>query len=222
MWNRNHVTPRFLSYFAYHQKVIIALMIALTVVAFSIPKFQSQKAVAAGLPLGEWGTYSQSFILKDKKISFSFNYPKGWEVIAHPDGFVVHVQNVAPFDNPANVSGGLPEGFVKISFMLDPKANPAKPLSGEDVSINGVLWKQTLATGDLAGDRSMTLEMVRDGVVFRIYTYIVGTGGERVLFERHVATLDKVIVSLTFESTVPLERPPDAPPVPAEGKPKVP
>ncbi|WP_376792362.1 hypothetical protein [Thermoflexus sp.] len=157
-----------------------------------------------------WQRQQQSFMLKDKEIRFSFLYPKGWVVIAHPDGYLVHVQNIPPFDHPADVPGGLSEGFVKISFMLDPKANP-EALQGEEVSINGIPWKQTIESGGMAGDRSITLETVRDGMVFRIHAYITGTGGEGPLFESHLATLTQMIHSLAFEPAAPLERPPDAP-----------
>ncbi|WP_376791300.1 hypothetical protein [Thermoflexus sp.] len=157
-------------------------------------------------------------MLKDKEIRFSFLCPKGWVVIVHPDGYLVHVQNISPFDHPADVPGGLSGGFVKISFMLDPKANPEK-LQGEDVWINGIPWKQTINAGGISGDHSMTLETVRDGMVFRIYTYITGTGGKGPLFESHLATLTQMIHSLAFEPTVPPERPLEVPPPPANGRP---
>lgn len=168
-----------------------------------------------------WQHHQQSFILKDKEVRFSFSYPEGWVVIAHPDGYLVHVQNIPPFDNPADVPGGLSEGFVKISFMLDPRADPGK-LSGESVLIHGIPWKQRIDSGGIAGDQSLTLETVRDGVVFRIYAYIMGTGVKGPLFERHLATLTQMVSSLAFEPTVPLERPPDAPPLPENGKPGMP
>lgn len=168
-----------------------------------------------------WRRHQQSFVLKDKEVRFSFLYPEGWVVIAHPDGYLVHVQNIPPFDNPADVPGGLFEGFVKISFMLDPKTDPGR-LSGENVLINGIPWKQEIDAGGIAGDQSMTLETVRDGLVFRISTYIMGTGGKGPLFERHLATLTQMIGSLAFEPTVPLERPPDAPLPSQNGKPGTP
>jgi hypothetical protein len=221
MWKRN-VTSHFHSLFAHPQRIIIVLMLVLGTTGFAIPWSRHQTAVAAGLPSEVWVNYSQTFIFKDKQITISFQYPNGWEVIAHPDSYMVHVQNVAPFDNVATVPGGIPNGFAKISFMFDPKANPAASLSGEDVSINGTEWKQTLGTGEGAGDRSVTLETVQDGVVFRVYTYIVGTGGDKALLDHQAATLDKMVASLTVDSVIPLDRPPDAPPAPVNGKPKTP
>ena len=166
----------------------------------------------------EWETFHQSLVLKDKVIPFNFSYPKGWQVVDHPDSLQVSIQNVPPFNNPKELSGGLPEGFAKISFMIDPKMNPSDLKQGEAKVINGITWQEHVGVGEASGDRSLTLETVQEGVIFRIYTYIAGTKGDAALLENHATTLDQIVNSLTFEPTIPLERPPDAPPPPPDGK----
>jgi hypothetical protein len=166
----------------------------------------------------EWEAFHQSLVLKDKVIPFNFSYPKGWHVVDHPDSLQVSIQNVPPFNNPNELSGGLPEGFAKISFMIDPKMNPSDLKQGEAKVINGITWQEHVGVGEASGDRSLTLETVHEGVIFRIYTYIAGTKGDAALLENHVTTLDQILNSLTFEPTIPLERPPDAPPPPPDGK----
>ncbi len=212
------------SFMVWRPSSVIVVLVALPLIVLSgvWAQFGAADFARPQTPVGAWQTYQQSFILKDKEIRFSFAYPQGWDITAHPDGYLIHVQNVAPFNNPASLPGGLPAGFVKISFMVDPKADLSQSLQGTAVSINGVSWKQATDSGGISGDRSMTLETVRDGVVFRIYAYIVGTGGKGSLFEGHLATLNQMIDSLTFQPTIPLEQPPDAPPPPVNGKPVAP
>jgi len=166
----------------------------------------------------EWEAFHQSLVLKDKVIPFNFSYPKGWHIVDHQDSLQVSIQNVPPFNNPNELSGGLPEGFVKISFMIDPKMNPSDLNQGEAKVINGITWQEHVGVGEASGDRSLTLETVHEGVIFRIYTYIAGTKGDAALLENHATTLDQIVNSLTFEPTIPLERPPDAPPPPPDGK----
>jgi len=201
--------------------VLVGLLIVVTAAAAQAHSRSS--ATSEWLQRAVWETHSQSVILKDKEIRFSFAYPRGWHIEAKPDSFQVTVQNVAPFNNPAEVPGGLAEGFVKIGFMLDPKADPRslRP-GGKATLINNLPWQQWDEMGELAGDYSRTLETIHEGVVFRIYTYIARTGGRGPAFDRYDAALGQMINSLKIEPALPLDRPPDAPPLPPDGKSKTP
>ena len=195
--------------------ILILVGLLLSMVFYHV---QTQTVSAEQQSQIEWEAFHQSLVLKDKVIPFNFSYPKGWHIVDHQDSLQVSIQNVPPFNNPNELSGGLPEGFVKISFMIDPKMNPSDLKQGEAKVINGITWQEHVGVGEASGDRSLTLETVHEGVIFRIYTYIAGTKGDAALLENHVTTLDKIVNSLTFEPTIPLERPPDAPPPPPDGK----
>lgn len=195
--------------------ILILVGLLLSMVFYHV---QAQTVSAEQQSQIEWEVLHQSLVLKDKVIPFNFSYPKGWHVVDHPDSLQVSIQNVPPFNNPNELSGGLPEGFAKISFMIDPKMNPSDLKQGEAKVINGITWQEHVGVGEASGDRSVTLETVHEGVIFRIYTYIAGTKGDAALLENHATTLDQIVNSLTFEPTIPLERPPDAPPPPPDGK----
>ena len=195
--------------------ILILVGLLLSMVFYHV---QTQTVSAEQQSQIEWEAFHQSLVLKDKVIPFNFSYPKGWHIVDHPDSLQVSIQNVPPFNNPNELSGGLSEGFVKISFMIDPKMNPSDLKQGEAKVINGITWQEHVGVGEASGDRSLTLETVHEGVIFRIYTYIAGTKGDTALLENHATTLDQIVNSLTFEPTIPLERPPDAPPPPPDGK----
>jgi hypothetical protein len=195
--------------------ILILVGLLLSMVFYHV---QAQTVSAEQQSQIEWEAFHQSLVLKDKVIPFNFSYPKGWHVVDHSDSLQVSIQNVPPFNNPNELSGGLPEGFAKISFMIDPKMNPSDLKQGEAKVINGITWQEHVGVGEASGDRSLTLETVHEGVIFRIYTYIAGTKGDAALLENHATTLDQIVNSLTFEPTIPLERPPDAPPPPPDGK----
>lgn len=195
--------------------ILILVGLLLSMVFYHV---QAQTVSAEQQSQIEWEAFHQSLVLKDKVIPFNFSYPKGWHIVDHQDSLQVSIQNVPPFNNPNELSGGLPEGFVKISFMIDPKMNPSDLNQGEAKVINGITWQEHVGVGEASGDRSLTLETVHEGVIFRIYTYIAGTKGDAALLENHATTLDQIVNSLTFEPTIPLERPPDAPPPPPDGK----
>jgi hypothetical protein len=142
-----------------------------------------------------WQTYTFTVTLKQKKTGLSFSYPQAWYLEPHQDGYLVILQNV----DPSNDSGAMPEGFVKLSFAVDPKGR-ADVLQGESIAINGIPWRREIRSGEIAGDRSMTLETVHDGTVYRVYAYIAGTGGSGPLFESQVATVDQIIGSFKFTS----------------------
>ena len=195
--------------------VLILVGLLLSMVFYHV---QAQTDSAEQQSQIERAAFHQSLVLKDKVIPFNFSYPKGWQVVDHPDSLQVSIQNVPPFNNPKELPGGLPEGFAKISFMIDPKMDPSDLKQGEAKIINGITWQEHIGVGAASGDRSLTLETVREGVVFRIYTNIAGTKGDAALLEKHATTLDQIVNSLTFEPAIPLERPPDAPPPPPDGK----
>ena len=195
--------------------ILILVGLLLSMVFYHV---QAQTVSAEQQSQIEWEVFHQSLVLKDKVIPFNFSYPKGWHVVDHPESLQVSIQNVPPFNNPKELPGGLPEGFAKISFMIDPKMNPSDLKQGEAKVINGITWQEHVGVGEASGDRSVTLETVHEGVIFRIYTYIAGTKGDAALLENHATTLDQIVNSLTFEPTIPLERPPDAPPPPPDGK----
>jgi hypothetical protein len=100
----------------------------------------------------------------------------------------------------------LREGFVKI----DPKAREPN-LSGREVQIAGLLWRETIESGGIAGDQSITLETSQDGIVFRIYAYITGTQNQRPLLEYHLETVRRIIQSFQFETSALPERPSGTP-----------
>ncbi len=154
---------------------------------------------APAIPLQQLGFKGQTFWtrIKNKEYSVIISYPSNWYLDPHSDASLTFVQNVAPFNNPAEVPGGLPEGFAKFSFMIDPNANQ-NALQGEEVTINGVTWYRQVASGELAGDRTTTLETVHGGLVYRIHTYITGTGGQGPIFDYQAAILDQMIQSVRF------------------------
>jgi len=165
--------------------------------------------------------YSNSVLLKNKEIRFSFVYPSEWHLVQGPGGYVITVQNVPPFNNITEVTGGLPEGFVKVSFMVDPKANPQEVFSrGEQVSMNGRSWQRGVTTGESFGDYEVWLETVVDDVVLRIYGYVALTHGKTWLQERQAFEVDRIAGSIKIEPPVFLNNPPAAPAFPPNGKPQ--
>jgi hypothetical protein len=190
--------------------VLLTIIAMLSLLAFNRAGGPFQAAASQNIQADGWETLHQSFTLKDKEVRLSLSYPKGWTVIAHPEGFIVHLQNTPPFDHPAKAPGGLREGFVKISFMVDPKAREPN-LSGREVQIAGLLWRETIESGGIAGDQSLTLETSQDGIVFRIYAYITGTQNQRPLLEYHLETVRRIIQSFQFETSALPERPSGTP-----------
>ncbi len=154
---------------------------------------------APAIPLQQLGFKGQTFWtrVKNKDYSVIISYPSNWYLDPHSDASLTLVQNVPPFNNAAEVPGGLPEGFAKFSFMIDPNANQ-NALQGEKVTINGVTWNRQVASGELAGDRTMTLETVHDGLVYRIHSFVTGTGGKGPIFDYQAAILDQMIQSFRF------------------------
>lgn len=94
--------------------------------------------------------------------------------------------------------------------MVDPKAREPN-LSGREVQIAGLLWRETIESGGIAGDQSLTLETSQDGIVFRIYAYITGTQNQRPLLEYHLETVRRIIQSFQFETSALPERPSGTP-----------
>ncbi len=181
------------------------------------------QANTANQPIGhqaqvDWVTYQKAFILKDKVLPFTFYYPKSWQIIDHKNSLDVSFQNIPQFDNPNDVKDELSNGFVKISFMIDPKADPSNLQEGETISINGFTWIKAINSSEISGDLSMTFETTYEGVVLRIYTFISGTKGNDLLLENYSAELDRMVMSLKPETTIQLERPLDAPLPPVNGK----
>jgi hypothetical protein len=154
---------------------------------------------APAIPLQQLGFKGQTFWTraKNKEYSVIISYPGNWYLDPHSDASLTLVQNVPPFNNPTEVPGGLPEGVAKIQFMIDPNADP-NALRGEKVTINGITWYRQVAFGGIAGDRSMTLETMHDGFVYRIQTYITDTGGKGPIFDYQAAILDQMIQSFRF------------------------
>ena len=165
-----------------------------------------------------WQEYSQTVMLKTNEFHYRFGYPQGWFVSA-PDPTYVSVQNVAPSDARED---DLPEGFVKASFMLDPKADPGNLLhgEGESLTLNDITWRRMIRSGEAAGDISITFETVRGGVVFRVYAYIARTGGSGPIFNRQLATANQILASLRIDPVIQHEVIPGAPTFPPEGKPE--
>lgn len=166
----------------------------------------------------QWQEHAQTVTLKMQEFRYKFSYPQGWFISA-TDPAYVSVQNVAPSDGRVD---DLAEGFVKVSFVVDPKANPNVLLhgNGEPAIINGLTWRRLIHSGEAAGDRSITLETVRDGAVFRIYAYIARTGGHGSLFDRQVAIVNQIVASLQFEPVIQYKTIPGIPTYPAQGKPE--
>lgn len=94
--------------------------------------------------------------------------------------------------------------------MVDPKAREPNP-SGREVQIAGLLWRETIESGGVAGDQSITLETSHDGIVFRIYAYITGTQNQRPLLEYHLGTLRRIIQSFHLETSPLPEQPSGSP-----------
>lgn len=165
--------------------------------------------------------YSNSVLLKDKEIRFSFVYPSTWHLIEGSDGYIITVQNVPPFNNLTEIAGGLPEGFVKVSFMVDPKMDPREVfVRGEQVSINGQGWQRRITTGESFGDYEVQFETVVENVVLRIYGYVALTHGKPLLKERQTFEVDQIAGSIKIEPTIFLDNPPGAPAFPPDGKPQ--
>ena len=66
------------------------------------------------------------------------------------------------------------------------------------MTIHQVIWHRQITTGGSAGDRTTTLETAREGLVYRIQTYIAGTGGKGPVFDYQVAVLNRMVNSFTF------------------------
>ncbi|MEJ5241614.1 MAG: hypothetical protein WHS87_10495 [Anaerolineales bacterium] len=165
--------------------------------------------------------YSNSVLLKDKEIRFSFAYPSTWHLIREADGYIVTVQNVSQFNNPAELGDGLPEGFVKVGFMVDPKAKPRDIFSqGEQISINGQTWQRRITTAESFGDYEVQLETVVEGVVLRIYGYVALTRGNPLLQERQIFEVEQIANSIRIEPVIFLDSPPGVPTFPPDGKPQ--
>ncbi len=223
LMKRNFISVGFLYGLRRLRIVAPALASLLFIVALVGPQAQSGRSQAGEpIPQVEWETYSARVLLKDREVQFSFAYPRGWYLIAEPEGYYFTIQNVPPFNDPSEVPGGLPEGFVKVSFMVDPKARAGDLFqqAGETISLNGLTWRQTVSRGGKDGDLTVTLETVLDGVVFRVYAYIARTGGEGPVFERQVATLNEILSRLQVQPIIQHETIPGAPPYPAGGKPE--
>lgn len=212
-----HRYPRFVA------PVVAGILFILFIVAVIAAQAQSGRS-QAGEPMAQvaWETYSARVLLKDREVLFSFAYPRGWYLVAEPEGYYFAVQNIPPFNDPSEVPGGLPEGFVKVGFMVDPKARAGDVFqqAGETISLNGLTWRQTLSRGGKDGDLTVTLETVLDGVVFRVYGYITRTGGKGPIFEQHLATLHEIFNRLQVQPIIQHETIPGAPPYPTGGKPK--
>lgn len=167
---------------------------------------------------GPWQQYAQSVILKTSEFQYTFSYPQEW-LVDTQDPTYVSVQNVAPSDGG---QGELPEGFVKVGFTLDPQADPGNLLHGEGevLNLNDITWRRVVRSGEAAGDTSITLETVHGGIVFRVYAYIARTGGSGSLFNRQLATVNRIIASLRISPEVQHKVIPGAPAFPPEGKPE--
>lgn len=173
-------------------------------------------ATGANAQKEQWQEHTQTVLLKTEEFRYSFSYPQGW-FINIPDPTYVSIQNAM-----TGRERDLPEGFVKISFMLDPKANPAELLHGQGkpLTINGIAWQHVIRSDEAAGDRSMTLETVHEGVVFRISVYMARTGTSGPLFERQLATVNHILASFKIEPTIHHGTIPGAPTFPPQGKPR--
>lgn len=191
-----------------------AVLLLVTAIA-SLTLLVASEAKAQERP---WQEYTQTVILKTNEFHYRFRYPQGW-FVSTPDPAYVSVQNVAPSDSRQY---DLPEGFVKVSFMLDPKADPGNLLHGEGESftLNDITWRRMIRLGEAAGDTSMTFETVRDGVVFRVYVYIARTGGSGPIFNKQLATVNQVLASLRIDPVIQHKVIPGAPAFPPEGKPE--
>ncbi len=125
-------------------------------------------------------------------------YPGNWYFDPNSDGAHILVQNVSPFDDPSNVPGGLPEGFARFTFNIETQATPTAP-RGEQATINDVIWYRRVMSGGAAGDRTVMLETVYNGLVYRIQNYISGTGGKGPLFEYQATILDSMVSSFRIQ-----------------------
>jgi len=169
-----------------------------------------------------WADHTHTVLLKDRELTFTFAYPANWHLRSDPGAYYVSVQNVAPFLDPNEVPGGLDNGFVKVSFMVDPKtdAGEAGRSGGEVLQINGLTWRRLEASGGLEGDRSITLETVHGGFVVRAYAYITRTTGKPGLLEAQLLVVEKILNSLRLSAVVQHDDIPGAPPYPPGGKPE--
>jgi hypothetical protein len=95
----------------------------------------ANRAPAIPLQQIKWKTQTFTTMLKNQEHRVVLTYPSNWYLDPHSDAYLIIAQNVPPFNNPAEVPGGLPEGFAKFSSMIDPKANP-NALQAEPVTIN--------------------------------------------------------------------------------------
>jgi hypothetical protein len=200
-----------------NKKISKSLFVVIPVLVVAIVAM-TQLIGKAGEQERPWKEYTQTAILKTNEFNYRFSYPEGWFVNS-ADPIYVNVQNVAPSNARQDE---LPEGFVKVSFMLDPKADPENLLHGEGelINLNDITWRRMERSGEAAGDISITLETVHGGIVFRVYAYIAGTGGSGPLFERQLATVNQIIASLRIDPVVEHQVIPGAPTFPPEGKPQ--
>jgi hypothetical protein len=123
-------------------------------------------------------------------------YPSTWYLDPNADASHILAQNVPP-------NGLAPEGFAKFEVWIDSGAvsertNPSA-LQGERVTINNVTWYRRSESDKTTGNRTVTLETVHDGLVYRIQTLNSGTGGKGPLFEYQATILDWMVNSVLLE-----------------------
>jgi len=145
----------------------------------------------------EWEALDHTVSTKLKDISFSIIYPKGWYLYPVTDqDYSLIIQTLEP--NPNINDHPLPDGFVKIEYMVDVKADPNNLLNGEgsQVVINGRTWQQEINSGGIYGDRTLVMETAVDGTVFRVSAFIHSTRDKGNAFNRQVALIEYMINNL--------------------------